>query len=380
MNAPTLQVHHEYLLTPLINPRLPDPDFWRERCVLVTGHTGFKGSWLCAWLHTLGAQIHGLALDPEPGGHFEKAGISALMASDSRGDIRSPEFVAKVIKASQPEVVIHMAAQALVRPGYDDPLATFGTNALGTANVLHACRGQSRLQALVAVTTDKCYRNNGEPWPYRENDPLGGTDPYSASKACAELIAASYRQSYFSHAGATPIATARAGNVIGGGDVCRDRLLPDLFRAISAKEPLTLRQPRAVRPWQHVLDALNGYLVLAQALARSQTGNTAFNFGPSNDTLWPVGQVVELALSLWGSPTQTSAASTDLSRRESISLRLDSSLAQLELGWKPLLTTEQAIGWTVNWERAVHQGGDALAVTLHQIQSLMAFRAPAYVA
>jgi CDP-glucose 4,6-dehydratase len=349
----------------------PSPSFWRGQRVLVTGHTGFKGSWLCTWLHLLGAQVHGLALKPEPNGHYERASTADLLTTDTRADIRSQEAVLQAIDTCQPDLVLHLAAQALVRPGYDDPLGTFNTNALGTAHVLQACRHAHKLKSVVIVTTDKCYRNEGQPWPYRETDALGGSDPYSASKACAELIASSFRTSFFNSPSSARIATARAGNVIGGGDVCRDRLLPDLFRSIDRSEALQLRYPQAVRPWQHVLDALGGYLVLAQALAQSEAQGVAYNFGPSNDSCWSVGEVVDRARSAWGLSASVEQTAQDPSRAESIALRLDSSLAHQDLGWQPLLDTEEAIAWTVEWERAVRKGISAQQITFSQIERLM---------
>lgn len=339
--------------------------------MLVTGHTGFKGSWLCHWLHLLGAKVHGLALEPEIGGHYERAGTARLLATDTRADIRSPVAIREAIEQCQPDVVLHLAAQALVRTGYDDPLGTFNTNAQGTAHVLQACRHAHHLKSVVIVTTDKCYRNEGQVWPYRESDPLGGNDPYSASKACAELITASFRVSFFNQSGSARIATARAGNVIGGGDVCSDRLLPDLFRAMDLAKPLTLRYPQAVRPWQHVLDALGGYLVLAQALAQSQTSGAAYNFGPSNESLWSVANVVDVAQSAWGISPPAQEAVKDPVRAESMSLRLDSSLAYQDLGWTTRLGTKQAIDWTVEWELAVRQSISAQEITCEQIERLM---------
>jgi CDP-glucose 4,6-dehydratase len=359
---------------------VPTLAFWQGRRVLVTGHTGFKGSWLCHWLHLLGAEIHGLALDPESDGHYERAGTAKLLASDTRADIRSPEAIQQAIEQCQPDIVLHMAAQALVRTGYDDPLDTFNTNAQGTAHVLQACRHAPHLMSVVIVTTDKCYRNEGQAWPYRESDPLGGNDPYSASKACAELITASFRLSFFNQPGAARIATARAGNVIGGGDVCRDRLLPDLFRAMDLAQPLNLRYPQAVRPWQHVLDALGGYLVLAQALAQSQTTGVAYNFGPSNETPWSVAHVVDVAQSAWGISAVSQQATKDPVRAESMSLRLDSSLAHQDLGWTSRLGTKQAIDWTVEWELAVRQGTPAHQITCEQIERLMTVPGECHVA
>jgi CDP-glucose 4,6-dehydratase len=359
---------------------VPSLFFWKDLRVLVTGHTGFKGSWLCHWLHLLGAQIHGLALEPDSRGHYELAGTAKLLSTDTRADIQSPQAIRQAIEKCQPDVVLHLAAQALVRTGYDDPLNTFNTNVQGTAHVLQACRHVPHLKSVVIVTTDKCYRNEGQAWPYRESDPLGGNDPYSASKACAELITASFRVSFFSQSGSARIATARAGNVIGGGDICRDRLLPDLFRAIDLAKPLTLRYPQAVRPWQHVLDALSGYLVLAQALAQSQTPGVAYNFGPPNESCWSVTNVVDAAQSAWGISSASQLAVHEPVRAESMSLRLDSSLAYQDLGWTTRLGTKQAIDWTVEWELAVRQGINAQQITCEQIERLMTLPGERHVA
>jgi CDP-glucose 4,6-dehydratase len=359
---------------------VPSLFFWKDLRVLVTGHTGFKGSWLCHWLHLLGAQIHGLALEPDSRGHYELAGTAKLLSTDTRADIQSPQAIRQAIEKCQPDVVLHLAAQALVRTGYDDPLNTFNTNVQGTAHVLQACRHVPHLKSVVIVTTDKCYRNEGQAWPYRESDPLGGNDPYSASKACAELITASFRVSFFSQPGSARIATARAGNVIGGGDICRDRLLPDLFRAIDLAKPLTLRYPQAVRPWQHVLDALSGYLVLAQALAQSQTPGVAYNFGPPNESCWSVTNVVDAAQSAWGISSASQLAVHEPVRAESMSLRLDSSLAYQDLGWTTRLGTKQAIDWTVEWELAVRQGINAQQITCEQIERLMTLPGERHVA
>jgi len=354
--------------------RGPSPSFWLGKRVLVTGHTGFKGSWLCSWLHLLGAEVHGLALDPELGSHYELNDTAKLMASDIRADIQSTGAVTQAVNKCQPDIVLHLAAQALVRPGYDDPLVTFSTNVMGTANVLQACRQATKLKAVVIVTTDKCYKNVDQPWPYRETDTLGGSDPYSASKACAELVAASFRSSFFNHENAAKVGTARAGNVIGGGDICCDRLLPDLFRSIDRKEPLQLRHPEAVRPWQHVLDALSAYLILAQTLAASEAPNVSYNFGPSNDTKWSVGRVINYALAAWGTATSTPQTAEDSAWAESVSLRLDSSLAQKELGWQPMLDTANALNWAVDWELAVRKGIPHQIITFEQIQRMMADR------
>lgn len=320
----------------------------------------------------MGAQIDGLALTPEPGGHFERSHTYALLNSSHCVDIRDPKAVQSVVRACQPELVLHLAAQALVLRGYELPLDTFSTNALGTANLLEACRESRDLRAVVVVTTDKCYRNEGHAWPMRESDSLGGQDPYSASKACAELITTAYAHSYLLPAG-IKVATARAGNVVGGGDVCQDRLLPDFFRALDAGKALVLRHPQATRPWQHVLDALSGYLVLAQTLAQghSLAPCPAYNFAPPVQTPLSAAQVAEVAARAWGDSWKCAHAPQDGSLPEAPSLQLDASLARRDLAWQARLNAQEAITWTVSWERAVREGRSARTVTAEQIERLM---------
>jgi len=353
----------------------PDAARWAGRRVLVTGHTGFKGSWLVHWLSLMGAQVYGLALAPTASGHFDLAATSRHLVRDARCDIRNAQQVQDLVHEAQPEIVFHLAAQALVRSSYDDPLATLATNAMGTAHVLQACRKLPSLQTVVVVTTDKCYRNDGQPWAYRENDRLGGHDPYSASKSCAELVAACFAQSYFFDG--PRLATARAGNVIGGGDVSTDRLLPDALRAWDLGLPLAVRHPHAVRPWQHVLDALGAYLVLAQALDDpSLTLSEAYNFGPPEDGAWPVWRVLQVAEAAWGTGLSKLIPLADPQRAEATALRLDASMALRDLQWRNFLGTATAIEWTVEWERARRQGVAAAAITAHQIDRLMAIKEP----
>ncbi|MCC8189078.1 MAG: CDP-glucose 4,6-dehydratase [Planctomycetes bacterium] len=324
------------------------------RRVLVTGHTGFKGAWLACWLHTMGARVTGLALDPPTTPSlFEDAGLATLL-EDHRADIRDAAAVRSVVTGCQPEIIFHLAAQPLVRPSYDQPLETLATNVMGTANLLDACRGTSAPRAVVVVTSDKCYRNNEWVWGYRENDPMGGDDPYSASKGCAELVTAAFVASYFGEAGPA-VATARAGNVVGGGDWAKDRLVPDCIRAFQAGRPVRIRCPHALRPWQHVLDALWGYLTLGGRLmtgGRVYTGG--WNFAPlDSGDVWPVGQVVERLCRLWGDGA--GAATTDTTIPEANRLWLDASQARVRLGWQPVWKTENALAATVAWYRGWHR-------------------------
>lgn len=339
--------------------------------MLVTGHTGFKGSWISHWLHRLGAEVHGLALDPLPGSHFERADTSALLASDQRVDLRDGAALERAVHRAEPEVVLHLAAQALVRPGYDDPVGTLATNVMGTVHLLQACRGTRTVNTVLSVTSDKCYRHEGGTRPFREADPLGGHDPYSASKAATEIVTEAWARSFLQPQGVA-VATARAGNVIGGGDHAVDRLLPDLFRALAAGQALHLRQPQAVRPWQHVLDALSGYLVLSQALAQGQTGMArAYNFAPPGDEIWSVAQVVDHMACVWDEPIRVRLDPPDGSRPEATLLRLDASQARSDLGWQARLTVRDAVAWTAQWERAVRRGESARLHTMRQIGQWM---------
>jgi CDP-glucose 4,6-dehydratase len=344
---------------------------WQGRRVFLTGHTGFKGSWLALWLIRLGAHVRGYALDPstEPN-MFSEVGLSNLM-QDVRGDIREYDKLEAAITDFAPEVVLHMAAQPLVRRSYTDPVGTYATNVMGTVHVLEAIRKTRTVRAVVCVTTDKCYENREWVWPYRETDLLGGYDPYASSKACAEIVSAAYRSSFFSldrlHEHHVLLATARAGNVIGGGDWSEDRLVPDLVRGFGAGMPVLIRCPTAVRPWQHVLEPLHGYLTLAQKLlAQESTWASAYNFGPGEEDLWPVERVATKLVDLWGngaSWTRESAASV----HEDHVLRLDASKARIELGWKPRLGIERALEWTVKWYRACSCDEDMQSFTLKQI-------------
>ncbi len=344
-----------------------DPALWRGRRVLVTGHTGFKGSWLCLWLQALGAEVAGLALEPETRPNlFEAARAGGGMASHIL-DIRDAGGVASLVGTLRPEIVFHLAAQSLVRRSYEQPLDTWSVNVTGTAHLLEAVRRAESVRAVVCVTSDKCYENREWVWPYREDDPLGGHDPYSSSKAGAEILVASYRRSFFRASSAPALATARAGNVIGGGDWSADRLVPDLVRAFSAGETPVIRNPGAVRPWQHVLEPLGGYLELAQALLRQgQSCAEAFNFGPAEDDARSVREIVEQVAHEWGHAGSFTLDGAH-NPHEAGQLRLDSSKARARLGWRPRLTVEEAVGWTVAWHRAHLSGADMRETTLRQI-------------
>ncbi|MEJ7745210.1 MAG: CDP-glucose 4,6-dehydratase [Luteimonas sp.] len=324
-------------------------DCYRGRRVLLTGHTGFKGSWLALWLATMGAEVTGVALAPDTvPNHWD---LLALDIADHRLDIRDSERMQSVMAATRPEIVFHLAAQALVRRSYRDPLDTWSTNVMGTASVLEACRQTDSVRAAVVVTSDKCYENNEWEWGYRERDRLGGHDPYSASKAATELVAASYRSAYFHHATAPQLATARAGNVIGGGDWSQDRLVPDMVRAVAAGQPLEIRSPDATRPWQHVLESLSGYLALGQGLLAARPGLAdSWNFGPDLDGNRSVAEVlVEMSAHWPGLDWRVVDAPRP---HEATLLYLDSAKARAHLGWRPVWTVAEALAATAAWYRA----------------------------
>jgi CDP-glucose 4,6-dehydratase len=347
-----------------------DPNFWRDRRVLLTGHSGFKGAWLALWLQTLGARVTGFAVDgvTQPS-LYELARVGENMES-IEGDVRDADAVAAAVCSAAPEVVIHMAAQSLVRRSFEEPRETFQTNVMGTANVLDAVRLHGdRVRALISVTSDKCYENREWEWGYREQEPMGGDDPYSSSKGCAELVTAAYRRSYFSDPDGPRIASARAGNVIGGGDWGEDRLVPDVMRAALAGEVVRVRNPNSVRPWQHVLNPLGGYLVLAQALVESPEHACAWNFGPPDEDARSVGWVVQRIGELWADELEW-APDDGPHPHEARYLKLDSSRARGRLGWRPAVELEKALETTVKWYEELAKGADMRRVTLSQIDEL----------
>lgn len=329
--------------------------------VLVTGHTGFKGAWLTAMLAARGHEAAGLALDPVPGSLFERGGFADIVTTDARVDIRDASATADAIRSIAPDVVLHLAAQALVRESYAHPRATFETNVDGTLNVLEAVGATPSVKALVVITTDKVYRNVEQRAGYRESDPLGGHDPYSASKAMADLLAQSWSASF----PGVPTAIARAGNVIGGGDVSRDRLLPDLLASFRAGIPAHLRYPGAVRPWQHVLDCLRGYLDLMDAVLAGG-GHGAWNFGPGDESFVPVGELADRAAAIWGGDARWETDGGDHAHEAGL-LALDASRAEQELGWLNRLRFPASLEWTIDWEREVDAGENARAATERQI-------------
>jgi CDP-glucose 4,6-dehydratase len=346
--------------------------FWNGRKVFVTGHTGFKGSWLCLWLHALGAKITGYALEPPTQPNlFEQAEITSTVRS-VRADIRDFSRLKEMLSECRPEVVIHMAAQSVVRRGYLDPIETYSANVMGTVNLLEAVRQLKQPCVVVNVTSDKCYANSENIWGYRESDPMGGHDPYSNSKGCSELITSAYRDSYFSPESfdnhRVALASARAGNAIGGGDWTCDQLIPDLIRGIVTGKPCLIRNPAAIRPWQFVLEPLRGYLMIAERLSEDPGRYaTAWNFGPAEADAMPVAWVADTLCKLWGG--RASWSLDDRSHpHEAHFLKLDASRARTYLGWKPVLLLETSLEWIVEWYKAGEAGKDLRQVTLAQIE------------
>ena len=340
--------------------------FWKGKRVLVTGHTGFKGSWLSLWLTARGAEVCGYSLEPEMSPNlFESLGLDGLV--DSRiGDIRDLATLEKELRSFQPEIILHLAAQSLVRRSYREPVDTYTTNIIGTINVLEAARRAGSARAIVVITTDKVYENEERDVGYSETDRLGGFDPYSNSKACAEMAISCYRNSFFSD-GKTLIATARAGNVIGGGDWSEDRLLPDVFRCLIFGDDLVIRNPDSVRPWQHTLEPLNGYMLLAEKLFEGKNEfATAWNFGPGEDASRPVKHVLQEIEKNWDGKVEWKISNGN-NPHETRILKLDSSQARTKLGWNSILTLSESLSMTIEWYQAFRDQKDLVKVTKDQI-------------
>jgi len=345
-------------------------DFWEGKKVLITGHTGFKGSWLSIWLQMAGAYVIGYSLPPPTKPSlFEIAGVAKGMISVT-GDIRDLEHLKAVIAKYQPEIILHMAAQSLVRYSYTNPVETYSINVMGTVNVLEAVRQLGNVRVVIIVTSDKCYKNNEWLWGYRENEPMGGHDPYSSSKGCAELVTSAYRDSYFSEKDykrhGIAVASVRAGNVIGGGDWAKDRLIPDIMKAFMENRPVIIRNPNAIRPWQYVLDPLNGYLRLAECLWENGPEFAgAWNFAP-NDEVKPVSWIVERLVGLWGNGACWKL-DTGNHPHEANYLKLDCSKAKILLGWAPKLDLSTTLEWIIEWYRGYQQNKDMRHLTEAEI-------------
>ena len=350
-----------------------NPDFWRNKRVFLTGHTGFKGSWMSLWLQRLGAELTGYALlPPTVPSLFEEGRVGEGMHSII-GDIRDLSALQDALKVAQPEIVIHMAAQPLVRYSYSNPVETYQTNVMGTVHLLEAVRHVPGVKAVVNITTDKCYENREWVWGYRENEPMGGYDPYSNSKGCAELVSAAYRSSFFNaneySKHGVAVATVRAGNVIGGGDWAQDRLIPDIVAAFQNGKTVNIRNPHAIRPWQHVLEPLRGYLTLAQHLYEEGPAYAeGWNFGPNDEDAKPVGWIVEKMADMWGDGADWQVDTAEHPHEASY-LKLDISKARSRLNWHPVLHLEDSLKYIIDWTKARHDGADIRMLTLSQINT-----------
>jgi len=345
-----------------------DPAFWSGKRVFVTGHTGFKGTWLSLWLQSMGCDVTGYALPPETDPNlFDIANVADGMNSIT-GNVQDFDHLKKSIDSAQPDIVLHLAAQALVRYSYDHPIETYATNVMGTAHLLEACRTAPTVRAVVIVTSDKCYENREWERGYVETDAMGGHDPYSSSKGCSELVASAYRNSFFSDS-TCAIASGRAGNVIGGGDWALDRIVPDTLMAFMRGEAASIRNPNAVRPWQHVLEPLHGYLLLAEHLFKEgRAFAEGWNFGPDDESAVPVGTIVQKMEALWGGDVRSEINVDPKAVHEATLLQLDCTKATEQLEWQPKLDLDETLKWTVEWYRALHQGKDMRAFTLEQIK------------
>jgi CDP-glucose 4,6-dehydratase len=348
-----------------------DVDFWRGRRVFLTGHTGFKGAWMALLLRSLGSEIFGFSLAPEhENGMFNVAAVENDV-NHCIGDIRDMVALRTALEAANPDIVIHMAAQALVRQSYDDPVETYATNIMGTVNLLEAIRSLTSVRAVIVVTSDKCYENSGSLRAFRETDPMGGYDPYSSSKGCAEIVTAAYQRSFFQACTSPLIATVRAGNVIGGGDWARDRLVPDMMRAFIAGDIVRIRNPKAVRPWQHVMDPVIGYLTLAQHMVNEgRRYAEGWNFGPHEDSEVPVAELVQTLARHWGADARWQLDGGG-HPHEATYLKLDCSKARALLGWHPVIGFDRAMQLSSDWYRAFRSNGDMRSLTLQQIDEVV---------
>lgn len=354
--------------------KIPSAEFWRGRRVWLTGHTGFKGAWMVLLLRQLGAEVHGYSL-PGPVSRpdlFDAARLGEL-CRDKRGDIRDGAAVQRALTASNPDIVLHMAAQPLVRLSFREPVETFATNVMGTVNVLHAAARQASVRTVGVVTSDKAYENREQVWAYRESDAMGGHDPYSASKGCSELVASSFARTYFAAADGARLCSLRAGNVIGGGDWAEDRLIPDLVRAVRDERPVEIRNPSSIRPWQHVLDPLTGYLLAIERVAEASTwsGFDAWNFGPNPGEELPVRDVVETFRGAWEGRPEAAYGQPRPGEHEAGLLRVDPTKAKTELGWRPSGSNLEAVSSAAAWYRDVASGADPRARTLQDIERLL---------
>ena len=346
-----------------------NPSFWKGRKVFITGHTGFKGSWLSLWLAQLGANVTGYSLEPptKPA-LFEDAKVVGVLQRSILGDIRDADTFTEAMQAAKPEVVIHMAAQSLVRESYIDPVGTYTVNVIGTVNLFEAVRKTSGIKVVLNITTDKCYENREWVWSYRENEPMGGHDPYSSSKGCAELISSAYRRSFLQHEGVA-LATARAGNVIGGGDWAKDRIVPDAMLAFMNKTHFLVRNPAATRPWQHVLEPLSGYIMLCQQLIQYPDAFAeSWNFGPSEEDIKPVSSLADILIKNWGEGVSWELDG-ETHPHEASFLKLDCSKAKAKLNWKPIWNLERALDETVRWYKVWHSEREMHQFSLNQIEN-----------
>jgi len=345
-----------------------DPNFWNDKKVFITGHTGFKGGWLSLWLKNLGAIVSGYSLNPPTKPSiFETTNIIHCLENNYFADIRNAKELTRAMQQAAPDIVIHMAAQSLVRESYENPTVTYETNVMGTVNVFEAVRNTHTVRAVLNITTDKCYENREWVWGYRENDPMGGYDPYSSSKGCAELVSSAYRRSFFSDHNVA-IATARAGNVIGGGDWAKDRIVPDAMRAFMGSMPLIVRNPLSTRPWQHVLEPLSGYLMLCQRLIEKPDDfSGGWNFGPRDEDAQPVSRLGDIMVESWGDESRWQLDS-NAHPHEAKYLKLDCSKANIILGWESIWRLKRALDETVKWYKACHMKQDMHSFTMRQIE------------